>query len=338
LQSSTVRPNDVRIAKAIIGRQVAHLSSLLDDLLDVSRITRGVFVLKKQPVTLQGLLDGAVEAVRPEMDAKGHTLRLEQQAPFLRIDVDPVRITQVITNLLINAAKYTPNGGVIALSTRLEAQHLVIAVRDNGIGIAPDAIDKVFDMFTRIEPGATPSEGGLGIGLALEKGLMALHGGNIEVRSAGRGQGSEFALYFPRALMVDSSVQNSEPHSDAPHLTVSRRILIADDNEDGAETMKLLLASSGHEVHVAHSGAEALAIAQRVHPDVALLDIGMPDMSGYEVAQSIRHEDWGKGITLIAATGWGQQSDKRRALEAGFDEHLTKPIDPTRLGTLLERR
>jgi signal transduction histidine kinase len=338
LLSANVQPNELKIARAIIARQVAHLSSLLDDLLDVSRITRGAFVLKRELADLQGLLDAAIEAVRPEMDAKRHTLRLEPQTLPLRIEVDPVRITQVITNLLTNATKYTKSGGLIVLSTRLNAQHLIIAVRDNGMGIAPDALDKVFDMFTRIEPSETPAEGGLGIGLALVKGLMTLHGGRITVHSAGRGQGSEFAVYLPRSLIVESTVQPSEPRTEAAGQTLPRRILIADDNADGAETMKLLLASSGHEVHVAHTGAEALEIARRVQPDVALLDIGMPDMSGYEVAQSIRHEAWGKGMTLIAATGWGQQSDKRRALAAGFDQHLTKPIDPTKLGTLLERR
>ena len=336
LQSPKVHPKELAKAQAIIGRQVAHMTTLLDDLLDVSRITRGAFLLKKEYVDLQGLLDGAVEAARPAIEAKEHTLRLEPPASQIYLEVDPVRITQVLTNLLINAAKYTPKGGLISVGTRLEPQHLLIAVRDNGIGLAAEAIGKVFDMFTRVDKGATAPAGGLGIGLALAKGLMELHGGRIKANSAGRGRGSEFTVYIPRSLIVDGPRARSDRPADASSGSVPRRILIADDNQDGADTMRMLLESSGHEVHVAHTGAEALEIAKRVHPEVALLDIGMPDMSGYDVAQSIRHEAWGADLTLIAVTGWGQNSDKRRALAAGFDEHLTKPVDPAKLSALVE--
>lgn len=335
LQTPNVKPDELVKAQAIIARQVAHMSALLDDLLDVSRITRGAFLLKRDYVDLQVLLDGAVEAVRPTMDAKRHTFRVEPPPSPIYLEVDPVRVTQVLTNLLTNAAKYTPPCGIISMRTQLEAQHVAISVRDNGIGLSPEAIDKVFDMFTRFESDSNGSEGGLGIGLALAKGLMELHGGQIRVHSAGRGQGSEFAVYLPRSLIVDSVGQRSETPGDASSGPFPRRIVIADDNVDGAETLRILLESSGHEVHVAHTGAEALAIAKRIHPEVALLDIGLPDMSGYQIAESIRHEAWGKDMTLIAVTGWGQESDKRRALAAGFDQHLTKPIDPARLKALM---
>jgi CheY-like chemotaxis protein/two-component sensor histidine kinase len=329
-----VSAKELKKAQAIIARQVGHMSRLLDDLLDVSRITRGAFVLKKEYTDLRVLLDSAVEAVRPAMDAKQHTFRLEPPPSPIHLEVDPVRITQILTNLLTNAAKYTPAGGIISLRAELEAQYLSISVRDNGVGLAPQAMDTVFHMFTRVESASTVSEGGLGIGLALAKGLMQLHGGYIKVRSTGLGQGSEFTACLPRSLIVDRSGDESERPTDGSGSAATRTILVADDNVDGAETMKMLLGSFGHEVHVAHTGAEALAIAKRVRPEIALLDIGLPDMSGYDLAQSIRHEAWGKDMTLIAVTGWGQDSDKRRALAAGFNQHLTKPIDPDRLERL----
>jgi CheY-like chemotaxis protein len=235
---------------------------------------------------------------------------------------------------LTNAAKYTPAGGIISLRTELEAQYLSISVRDNGVGLTPQAIATVFNMFTRVEARSTVSEPGLGIGLALAKGLMQLHEGYIKVQSAGLGHGSEFTVCLPRSLIANRSDQESERPTDASGRSATRRILVADDNVDGAESVKMLLESSGHEVHVAHTGAQALAVAKRVLPEIALLDIGLPDMSGYDLAQSMRHEAWGKDMTLIAVTGWGQDSDKRRALAAGFDQHLTKPIDPVRLEKL----
>ena len=336
MQSPDVKPDELKKAQAIVARQVTHMSRLLDDLLDVSRITRGAFLLKKEYADLRVMLDSAVEAVRPAMDAKKHTFRFEPPTSTIHLEVDPVRITQVLTNLLTNAAKYTAPGGVISLRTELEPKYLAISVRDNGIGLDPQAIDTVFNMFSRIDTGANSPEGGLGIGLALAKGLMELHGGHMRVRSAGRGQGSEFTVCLPRSLIVDVSGDGSERVSDVSRRSETRRILVADDNVDGAETMRMLLESSGHEVHVAHTGNEALTVAKRIRPEIAVLDIGLPDMSGYDVAQSIRHEAWGKDVTLIAVTGWGQDSDKRRALASGFDHHLTKPIDPAKLNKLAQ--
>ncbi|HEY3852048.1 MAG TPA: CheR family methyltransferase [Steroidobacteraceae bacterium] len=332
LQAPDLDPGELRHAQDIIARQVGHMSSLLDDLLDVSRITRGSFLLKKTYVDLQVLMDEAIEAVQAAIDAKQHTLRVERPAQPILLEVDPVRMTQVITNLLTNAVKYTPSGGLIQMGTRFEAQQLCIFVRDSGIGLSAEAMERVFDMFARIEAETGPSEGGLGIGLSLAKGLVELHGGHIQVRSAGRSQGSEFVICLPRSLIVDASADwPAHPGAAAEPTAPLRRILVADDNRDSADTMGMLLQLSGHEVHLAHSGRDALETAKRVRPDVGIFDIGMPDLSGYELAERIRHEAWGAGMTLIAVTGWGQDTDRRRALAAGFDHHLTKPIEPDQL-------
>lgn len=325
---------DLARAQAIISRQVAHMSSLLDDLLDVSRITRGDFVLKKEYVDLKTILEAAVEAAQPAIDAKRHILNVEYPFSPLMLEVDPVRVTQVVSNLLTNSAKYTPIGGTIVLGTRVDSQGLAIFVRDNGVGLAPEALKRIFNMFTRIDSAGGRAEGGLGIGLALAKGLVELHGGHIEARSAGLGQGSELIVSLPASLLQHSNtpVEVCAPAVTAP---LSLRILIADDNRDGAETLGMFLGLSGHDVVLAHTGAEALEVASRYRPDVAVLDIGMPVLNGYEVAKSIRREAWGSNLTLIAVTGWGQEDDKRAAYAAGFDHHLTKPVDPEQLERLL---
>jgi CheY-like chemotaxis protein len=213
----------------------------------------------------------------------------------------------------------------------------VIFVRDNGIGLSPDSMRTVFDMFTRIESEIGRSEGGLGVGLALAKGLIELHGGKMRVSSAGLGQGSEFMIYLPCTLIVRAQMPASVDSEDGSIPPMARRVLVADDNQDSATTLGLLLEGFGHEVHLAHSGKETLALAKQVRPDIGIFDIGMPDLSGYTVAERIRHEAWGTEMTLIAVTGWGQESDRRRALAAGFDHHLTKPVDPDQLEALLRR-
>jgi two-component system CheB/CheR fusion protein len=334
LQSPKLSREDLKRARGIIGRQVAHMSSLLDDLLDVSRITRGAFLLKKEYVDVRVVMDDALEAVRGALDAKRHTLRFDPPGSPIGLEVDPVRITQVITNLLTNAVKYTPAGGVIHLGIEVGPQFLTISVRDNGVGLSTEAMRNVFNMFTRINPEVARTEGGLGIGLALAKGLAQLHGGRIDVRSAGPGSGSEFMICLPRSLIVTTP----PPASDVPVKVPAarRRILIADDNQDAAESLSMLLKLSDHEVHVAHSGGEAFEAAKETRPDIGIFDIGMPDLNGYQLAERIRHEAWGKTMKLIALTGWGQESDKRRAVLAGFDYHLTKPVDPDQLERLFE--
>jgi two-component system, chemotaxis family, CheB/CheR fusion protein len=337
LQSPKADKDELKRAQSIIARQVGHMTSLLDDLLDVSRITRGSFALKKEYVDLRVLMDDATDAVQGAVQAKRHTLRVEPPQIPIIVEVDPVRITQVITNLLINAVKYTPEGGLIHLDVREEAQFLVIAVRDSGVGLTREAMGRVFDMFTRIESELGRKEGGLGIGLALAKGLVQLHGGRLEANSAGPGRGSEFLICLPRSLITEAP-EHSEDCINAGESPDSqpRRILVADDNRDAADSLGMLLKISGHEVHLAHTGAEAFEMAKRLRPDIGVFDIGMPDFDGYELAERIRHEAWGKKITLFAVTGWGQESDKRRAILAGFNHHLTKPIDPDQLERLFE--
>ena len=338
LQSPKLSPEDLKRARSIIGRQVIHMSSLLDDLLDVSRITRGAFLLKKGYVELRVMLEDAVEAVRGALNAKHHTLRVDPPGDdSIIVEVDPVRITQAITNLLTNAVKYTAAGGVIHLGTEVGAKFLTIFVRDNGVGLSPEAMRSVFTMFTRIDSEVARTEGGLGIGLALAAGLVQLHGGRIDVKSGGPGLGSEFMICLPRSLIVTAPPPSANLATN-PSIGRQRMILIADDNRDAAESLSMLLALSDHEVHVAHSGGEAFEMAKKLRPDVCILDIGMPDLNGYELAERIRREAWGETMTLIALTGWGQESDKRRAMLAGFDHHLTKPVDPDQLERLFEVR
>ena len=335
LQSPKLSPEELTRAQNIIGRQVTHMSSLLDDLLDVSRITRGSFLLKKEYVDVRVMIDDAVEAVRGALDAKRHTLRVDPPGSQILLEVDPVRITQVITNLLTNAVKYTPAGGLINLGTEVGAQFLTISVRDNGVGLTSEAMNRIFDMFTRIESEVARSEGGLGIGLALAKGLVQLHGGRLEVNSAGAGRGSEFLICLPSSLIVTAPLP--APNISTKPVAARHRILLADDNYDAVESLSMLLKLSDHEVHVAHSGSEAFEAAKELRPDIGIFDIGMPDLNGYQLAERIRHEAWGKRMTLIALTGWGQESDRREAHLAGFDHHLTKPIDPDKIERLLEQ-
>jgi PAS domain S-box-containing protein len=335
LENPNLTSADLERSRSIISRQVRHMASLLDDLLDISRITRGVLTLKSEYVDLRTLMETAVETAQPAINAKQHVLNVEWPAEMIRLRADPVRLTQVVANLLTNSAKYTKPGGKITLGARLDEKEIVIFVRDNGIGIAPDMLPKVFEMFAQIDSGQEHSEGGIGIGLALVKGFVELHGGRVEAHSAGLARGSEFVVSLPIALSDPHSTTSLAPAHVQASQPQPRRVLVADDNRDGAEIMALLLKLSGYEVHVAHTGPEALTLAAHYRPAVAILDIGMPGMSGYEVAAQIRGEPWGAGIQLIAVTGWGQDEDKRKALEAGFDHHLTKPIDPDELQRLM---
>ena len=335
LQSPKLSPEDLNRARSIIDRQVTHMSSLLDDLLDVSRITRGAFLLKKEYASIRVVMDDAIEAVRGALDAKRHTLRVDSPSDgTVVVEVDPVRITQALTNLLTNAVKYTPPGGIIELGTEIGAQYLTILVRDNGVGLSPESMRNVFTMFTRVDSEVGRREGGLGIGLALAKGLVQLHGGRIDVKSPGPGLGSEFMICLPRSLIVDAPPAVSGVSTNG--MSTHRKVLLADDNRDAAESLSMLLKLSDHEVHLAYSGGEAFEAAKELRPDVCVLDIGMPDLNGYELAERIRREAWGKRMILIALTGWGQESDKHRAVLAGFDRHFTKPVDPAELAKYFE--
>ena len=348
LETPGLTQQDLERSRSIISRQVRHMATLLDDLLDISRITRGMLTLRIENVELRGLMEAAVETAQPSISAKGHKLIVEWPPDPIRLHADPLRLTQVIANLLTNAAKYTPAGGQITLRAQREADEVLIGVRDNGIGIAASMLTKVFEMFSQIDAGHEHAEGGIGIGLALVKGFVELHGGSAEARSAGPNQGSDFIVRLPINSALQPATAAEQPTAvrvpaaaSAPEtapataLARARRVLVADDNRDGAEIMALLLQQYGYDVSIAHSGTEALSVAAEAAPDIAILDIGMPGMSGYEVARRIRTEPWGRPMMLIALTGWGQEEDKKKAFEAGFDHHLIKPIDPDALEALM---
>jgi CheY-like chemotaxis protein len=317
----------------VIERQLNHMSLLLDDLLDVSRITRNTLELRKQPAALAAIIASAVETARPFVEAKRHHLRLDVPEPTAHVVVDAMRMSQIVSNLLTNAAKYTDAGGEIDLSAHVIDRALIITVRDNGIGLTESELRSLFRMFSQIRTGEDRSEGGLGIGLALTKALVELHGGTIAAWSAGHGTGSRFTVTVPQALASSptAAVRPEDERAPAP----GRRILLADDNRDAAESLAMLLRLDGHFVVIANDGEEALALYDANHPDIALLDIGMPRMSGYELATRIRSRPDGMQVLLIAITGWGQASDKARASAAGFDHHLTKPVDMGVLRALL---
>ena len=336
LGSQRLEPQQLHWAQQVIQRQVAHMALLLDDLLDIARITQGKLELKMERVRLTEIVDAAVETARPLLDSKHHQLTVTLPSEQLVLQTDPVRLSQILSNLLTNAAKYTDPAGHIELSGGVQNDTLWLSVKDDGIGIAPEALTRIFDMFSQIDSASVRAEGGLGIGLALVKGLLELHGGTIEATSEGLGQGSKFTVHVP--LVASTATQKRASGADAPPLaTAGRRVMVADDNTDAAEALAMLLELAGHEVRVAHGGRAALAIAQTFRPDVALLDIGMPDLSGYEVAKELRRLSWGAGICLVALTGWGRDDDRQRAMVAGFDRHLTKPIDAGALEALLAK-
>jgi len=314
----------------MIVRQSSLLARLLDDLLDISRISRDVLELRRERLSLSAIVDAAVDGCRDEMLARGHDLRVTVPKESVDVEADGARLIQVICNLLNNAAKYTPLGGKIELAITASDGVLTVCVRDNGIGIPPEKLTEIFDLFAQVDR-SREREGGLGIGLTLVRQLAMLHGGTIEARSAGIGRGSEFVLKLPILASVATTVANPAPMtSGAP-----RRILIADDNRDAVESLAMLLEDAGHDVYRAFDGEVAIAAAQSFRPEVALLDIGMPMGDGYMVARSIREHPWGRQIYLVAITGWGKNDDKQRAREAGFDVHLVKPIDPETLNRLL---
>jgi CheY-like chemotaxis protein len=286
---------------------------------------------------LTSVIDAAVEAARPLIDEKRHHLVVDLPPEVPTLEADPLRLAQVVSNLLNNAAKYTDAGGRIELSARVTVNTVNVTVRDNGIGIPSESLDRIFDMFAQVDSLSSRTEGGLGIGLALVKGLIELHGGTIKVASAGVGHGSEFTVHLPLPE-VNANASQANVADAVPRATTGRRVLIADDNKDAADSLAMLLELDGHEVRVAHGGHAALALAQVFRPEVALLDIGMPDLSGYEVATALRREPWGKAMQLVALTGWGQESDRRHSKAAGFDWHLTKPIDMDALCTVLTDR
>jgi two-component system CheB/CheR fusion protein len=329
--SATAREN----AQDVIERQVGHMVRLVDDLLDVSRVTRGKIELRLERVDLAALLHRAVETARPLIDAQGHQLHIALPAEPIWLDADPTRITQVVANLLNNAAKYTEPGGQIWVSAARADGLAVIRVKDNGTGIAPDILPHVFEMFIQADDSLARSQGGLGIGLTLVKRLVQLHGGTVEAISAGLGKGSEFILRLPAAPMPVRVPLSKNPEGPSSPGPAARRVLVVDDNVDTSESLAQLIRLAGHEVTTAANGAAGLEKARSFHPDVVLLDIGLPGMDGYEVARRLREQSRPCAPLLVAVTGYGQPEDCRRAAAAGFDRHVVKPVDWSTIAELL---
>jgi signal transduction histidine kinase/CheY-like chemotaxis protein len=323
----------VRSASEILDRQVGHMARQVDDLLDVSRISQGKIALRKKRIELVPVVNHAIEATRPQFECLGHELTVTLPPNPVYVHGDAIRLTQVVCNLLNNACKFTDNGGSIRLTVQQEGEQVVVRVRDTGIGIAADQLGRIFEMFAQINTSLESSRSGLGLGLTLVKNLVELHGGAVEARSAGIGQGSEFVIRLP---LLAGLPTKPEEHSVAQLVsTITRRILVVDDNRDSAKSLAMLLKMSGHDVHTAHDGLEAVEAAATLQPDVILLDIGMPRLNGYEAARRIRERQRHKNLTLVALTGWGQDEDRRRSEDAGFDSHLVKPVDLAALTKLL---
>jgi signal transduction histidine kinase len=316
-------------ARELIGRQVQHMVRLVDDLLEVSRLTQRKVVLQRRIVALGTILDTAVEVVRPALEVNDQTLVVSAPEQPVWLDVDAVRLSQVVGNLLNNAAKFTPRGGRIALEAALGADMLEILVSDNGVGIPAEMLPTVFELFSQADRSLERSQGGLGIGLSLVKGLVEMHGGTVAADSPGPGKGSVFTVRLPLAKLLAKAPGDALPKravSPAP-----RRILVVEDNVDSAEAMLLLLKGMGHDVTVVSDGNEAVEVARRLQPEVILLDIGLPGMDGYALARRLRGMPETRAAHLIAVSGYGQQKDRARSREAGFQMHLVKPVDPARL-------
>jgi two-component system, sensor histidine kinase len=321
--------------REVIDRQTERMALLLEDLLDISRITRGRLPLKKQPAALTAIVVSALEAARPLIDTKRQQLQVELPPEPLELDADALRLSQAVSNLLINAAKYTDERGHIRLTAQLLPDRLDIAVSDDGIGLSKEALPTVFEMFSQVDTALDRVQGGLGIGLALVKGLVGLHGGSVEVQSAGRGCGSTFTIHLPRDILRIAPGSLPVPLTATPPKSGGCRVLIADDNRDAADSLAMLIAATGGHISVAYSGTEAWELATQWHPEVLVLDIGMPGLNGYELARRVRRQSWGSQALLIASSGWGQRDDKERALQAGFDRHFTKPVNPDELLELI---
>ncbi len=319
-------------ARTMMERQLGQMVHLIDDLLDLSRISRGKIELRKERIELAQAIQQAVETSRPAIEQAGHELTLELPPGPLYVDADVTRLAQVFSNLLNNAAKYTERGGRIRLTVQRQGPEAVVSVRDTGIGIPASMLARVFEMFTQVDRNLERAQGGLGIGLSIVKRLVEMHGGSVEATSGGHGLGSEFVVRLPAALSV---VQPGSNEAQPPLAACRRRVLVVDDNRDAAVSLAMMLKLMGNETRTAHDGLEALDVAAAYRPDLILLDIGMPKMNGYDTARRLRQQAWAKEVVLVALTGWGQDEDRRKSQDAGFDLHMTKPIEPAALEKLL---
>lgn len=320
---------------AMMDRQLSQMVRLLDDLLDVSRISRGKIELKKERVEVAKVVQQAVENSRSLIDQASHELLVDVPPDPIYIDVDIIRLAQVFTNLLNNAAKYTKRGGRIWLTVQREGSDAVVIVKDNGVGIAIDMLPRVFELFTQVDGSLEKSHGGLGIGLSLVKGLVEMHGGSVEARSDGPGAGCEFVVRMPVVLSHIGEL-GAAGAAESKKSNARRRILVVDDNHDGADSLALMLQLRGNDTQTAYDGLEAVEVAAAFRPDLVLLDIGMPKLNGYDTARRLRDQPWGRNILLVALTGWGQEEDRRKSCDAGFDLHMVKPIGAAALEKLLD--
>jgi CheY-like chemotaxis protein len=317
-----------------MDRQLGHLSRLVDDLIDVSRITQGKIALRTEHVELASIIHHAVEASRPLVENARHELSIELPVDPIYLEADPIRLAQVFSNLLNNAAKYTQPGGRIRLAVEREGPDAVVTVTDTGIGIPADKLDSVFDMFTQVDRSLEPSQSGLGLGLTLAKRLVEMHDGAIEAYSEGPARGSRFTVRLPVLDNVPQAAAGVPVGAESP----LRRFLVVDDNKDAATSLAMLLSMTGNETQVAYDGVSAIAIAEQFRPSVILLDIGLPKMSGLDACRRIREQPWGQSVVIVALTGWGQDDDRRKSADAGFDYHMVKPVDYVALMNLLDSR
>ncbi len=321
--------------RAMMERQVVQIVRLVDDLMDVSRITNNKMVLHKTRVELATVIQSAVEATRPFIVQFGHELSIALPSESMPLHADSGRLAQVFSNLLNNAAKYMAPGGRIWVSAQEEGGDVVVVVRDAGIGIPADILPRIFDLFTQAEVSLTRSRGGLGIGLNLARSQVQMHGGSIEAHSDGAGHGSKFIVRLPLAVGPKTAVAQPQSDRQKPAASGTRRVLVVDDNEDAASSLALILQHMGNHTRTAYDGAEAVQAADEFRPDVMLLDIGLPTMDGHAVARKLREQPWGRSILLVAVTGWGQDQDRRQSEEAGFDLHMVKPLDIASLEKLM---
>jgi signal transduction histidine kinase len=324
-------------ARGVVDRQVEHMTRLIDDLLDLSRITRDRLVLRTSRVQLADVVAAAVETSRPIIEQRGHTLSVDVPNRPVWIEADPARLAQVLSNLLTNAAKYTAHGGRIGIETRVDDREVIIGITDNGIGIPADMLPRIFEMFMQVDRTRGRAGDGLGIGLTLARRLIEMHGGAIDARSEGAGLGSEFSVRLPLPVALEDNLDEIDLVELLPELPHALKVLVVDDNRDAAEMLASMLSAWAQDSVTAFDGPSAIELGARFQPDVVLLDLGMPKMDGYETARRIRALPWGQNCIIAAVTGWGQDADRERSRTAGFDHHLVKPVSPSALRTLLSR-
>ena len=328
--------NAVARARGMMERQLGHMVRLIDDLLDISRISQNKMELRRLRVLLTDVVSSAVEISRPTIEAAGHELVVSLPPEPICLDADLTRLAQVFGNLLTNSAKYTERGGRIWLTAARDGGRVSVVVRDTGIGIPAYALPNIFDMFSQVDRSIERSTGGLGIGLALVKGLVEMHGGTVEAASAGQGKGSTFTVNLPVLEDLTESSETAAEERERPRFAgTKRRILVVDDNRDSATSMAMMLKLMGNEVRTAHDGIQAVAVTEAFRPQVILMDLGMPKLNGYEATHRIREQPWGRSMIIIALTGWGQDVDRALSREAGCDGHLVKPVNLPDLEKLL---